>query len=384
MSKTYLLAMLFSLSFLFVSYNYAQSSNVKSVLSKLDELVKSREFFLKEVKSKRPAEGDRIYDNFRKEFAKRLDAIDLALLNTKEIEALKKKIYPGFTVDETEGGYFLGADKKYMIDHFGKYLSKPMLEYLDFQMDQYFTDGGLIVTFDELAGRIVSLEKFLDLNNAFSLKKETEDQYRSYLSVYLGGVDNTPVFDNNKMLIAEVKSSYEDFIKNYSNTNSVKLVRSYFNILSKNNFAENDKSDEILSAINTEPRPEELQENNNSLIETLIVKARGNGRNNSQVFTYVEEMPAFPDGEDAMYSYIKESLIYPELAKDNGVEGKVYIQFVVGADGSISDVTVAKGIGAGCDEEAVRVVSSMPNWSAGRQNGKTVNVRISVPIVFKL
>jgi protein TonB len=95
-------------------------------------------------------------------------------------------------------------------------------------------------------------------------------------------------------------------------------------------------------------------------------------------------MPTFPGGDEALYSFVGKQIVYPEIAKRAGVEGKLYIQFVVRTDGKVSDVTVQKGIGAGCDEEAVRVVRSMPNWKPGRQNGHPVNVRISIPIVFKL
>ena len=120
-----------------------------------------------------------------------------------------------------------------------------------------------------------------------------------------------------------------------------------------------------------------------SLIETQekIVEAP---KEEAQVFTYVEEMPTFPGGDEALYSYISKQIQYPEIAKRAGVEGKVYIQFVVRTDGKVTEVTVVKGIGAGCDEEAVKVVRSMPNWKPGRQNGHPVNVRISVPIVYKL
>lgn len=120
-----------------------------------------------------------------------------------------------------------------------------------------------------------------------------------------------------------------------------------------------------------------------SLIETQE-KIVEEPKKEAQVFTYVEEMPSFPGGEEALLSYISRSISYPEIAKRAGVEGKIYIQFVVNTDGKVSDVAVAKGIGAGCDEEAVRVVRSMPSWKPGRQNGHPVNVRISIPIVFKL
>jgi protein TonB len=75
---------------------------------------------------------------------------------------------------------------------------------------------------------------------------------------------------------------------------------------------------------------------------------------------------------------------YPAQARRMGVEGKVFVQFVIGKDGAISDVKVIKGIGAGCDEEAIRVVQSSPSWNPGKQRGKAVKQRYTLPIIFKL
>jgi protein TonB len=121
-----------------------------------------------------------------------------------------------------------------------------------------------------------------------------------------------------------------------------------------------------------------------SLVETQEKIVDEPKKEEAQVFTYVEEMPTFPGGDEALYAFVGKQIVYPEIAKRAGVEGKLYIQFVVRTDGKVTDVNVQKGIGAGCDEEAVRVVKSMPNWKPGRQNGHPVNVRISIPIVFKL
>jgi periplasmic protein TonB len=77
-------------------------------------------------------------------------------------------------------------------------------------------------------------------------------------------------------------------------------------------------------------------------------------------------------------------LRYPRQAVQQGIEGKVYVQFVVGRDGKVSQISVLKGIGFGCDEEAMRVVSMMPTWTAGKQGGKPVSVRYNLPISFKL
>lgn len=103
-----------------------------------------------------------------------------------------------------------------------------------------------------------------------------------------------------------------------------------------------------------------------------------------KVFTYVEEQPTFPGGEASMYEYLQKNIKYPPLARENGITGRVYMTFVVGPDGDIRDVKVLRGIGAGCDEEAIRVVKSMPNWKPGKQNGRSVNVQFNMPINFTL
>ena len=103
-----------------------------------------------------------------------------------------------------------------------------------------------------------------------------------------------------------------------------------------------------------------------------------------KVFTFVEQKPLFPGGEAALFKYLGENIKYPSLARESGTEGKVFIQFVVNKDGSISDAKVVRGIGGGCDEEALRVVREMPKWEPGRQNGQSVRVQYSLPVVFKL
>lgn len=102
------------------------------------------------------------------------------------------------------------------------------------------------------------------------------------------------------------------------------------------------------------------------------------------VYLFAEVMPEFVGGEEGLYSYLSANIKYPEIAKRAGVEGRVIIQFIVSKTGAITDITVAKGIGAGCDEEAMRVIKSMPNWKPGKQNGLPVSVRMTVPISFKL
>lgn len=104
----------------------------------------------------------------------------------------------------------------------------------------------------------------------------------------------------------------------------------------------------------------------------------------SPVFTLVEEMPYFPGGEAARNSFLAENIVYPKQAVENGIQGTVYVQFIVDSKGNIADVKIIRGIGGGCDEEAMRVVKLMPRWKPGKQNGKAVKTLFNMPVYFKL
>lgn len=104
----------------------------------------------------------------------------------------------------------------------------------------------------------------------------------------------------------------------------------------------------------------------------------------NQVFLVVEESAAPVGGMPAFYEFVQKKLKYPAQARRMGIEGKVFVEFVIEKDGSITDVKFIKGIGAGCDEEAVRVVQSAPKWKPGKQRGKPVRQRMVLPIAFKL
>ena len=105
---------------------------------------------------------------------------------------------------------------------------------------------------------------------------------------------------------------------------------------------------------------------------------------NEDVFMVVESNPEFPGGNDALVTYLKNELKYPEQARKMGIEGKVLVEFIVQKDGSLSDVRVLKGIGAGCDAEAIRVMQNAPHFTPGSQRGKKVSVKMIIPILFKL
>ena len=98
----------------------------------------------------------------------------------------------------------------------------------------------------------------------------------------------------------------------------------------------------------------------------------------------VETMPSFRGGQQKLFEFIGNNVVYPQEAIDAGVEGRVFVEFYIEKDGSVTDGKVLKGIGYGCDEEALRVVESMPKWQPGMQRGKAVRVRYTLPINFKL
>ena len=104
----------------------------------------------------------------------------------------------------------------------------------------------------------------------------------------------------------------------------------------------------------------------------------------AEIFKVVEEMPEFPGGSAKLMEYIQKNIKYPMMARESDIQGRVFVNFVVEPDGSISNVAVLRGIGGGCDEEAVRVVNSMPKWKPGKQRGSAVRCAYTVPIIFKL
>ena len=104
----------------------------------------------------------------------------------------------------------------------------------------------------------------------------------------------------------------------------------------------------------------------------------------AEVFTIVEEMPEYPGGLNKLTDYLSKNIKYPQMARESGIQGRVFVNFVVEPDGSVSNVNVMRSLGGGCDEEAVRVVKNMPKWKPGKQRGKPVRVSYILPIVFKL
>lgn len=119
-------------------------------------------------------------------------------------------------------------------------------------------------------------------------------------------------------------------------------------------------------------------------VEDMVFEEKPKEEVADEIFTIVEQQPSPKGGMPAFYEYVSKNLKYPAQARRMGIEGRVFVQFVIEKDGSITDVKAIKGIGAGCDEEAERVIKEAPKWNPGKQRGRPVRVRMILPITFKL
>ncbi|MCF8331705.1 MAG: energy transducer TonB [Bacteroidales bacterium] len=106
--------------------------------------------------------------------------------------------------------------------------------------------------------------------------------------------------------------------------------------------------------------------------------------NDSSIFTVIEDSPEFPGGQDSLMAYLNRNIHYPKEAMEKGIEGTVYVTFVIEKDGSVNKVQILRGIGKACDEEAMRVIRNMSRWKPGFQRGKPVRVQYNIPIKFQL
>ncbi len=137
--------------------------------------------------------------------------------------------------------------------------------------------------------------------------------------------------------------------------------------------------------INDELEIEDSEADEHTVVDVApVIKQEKEEEEEAQVFFIVEEMPEFPGGELALRKFIATSIKYPVIAQENGIQGKVYVNFVVDKDGSITNAKVARGVDPSLDKEALRVVNSLPKWKPGKQRGKAVKVSYTVPINFVL
>ena len=104
----------------------------------------------------------------------------------------------------------------------------------------------------------------------------------------------------------------------------------------------------------------------------------------NEAFDVVEQMPVFPGGQQALMAFLANTIKYPEQAQKEGIQGRVIVQFIVNENGQVGDVTLARGVDASLDAEAIRVVKEMPKWTPGKMNGEDVAVKYTIPVNFAL
>ena len=137
--------------------------------------------------------------------------------------------------------------------------------------------------------------------------------------------------------------------------------------------------------VETESIEVNTEETETEVVIAAPVEAPVEEEEEEVVFVVVEKMPEFPGGQQALFKYLSENVKYPVIAQENGIQGRVICQFVVNRDGSIVDVEVVRSGGdPSLDKEAIRVIKSMPKWKPGKQRGKAVRVKYTVPVNFKL
>ena len=147
---------------------------------------------------------------------------------------------------------------------------------------------------------------------------------------------------------------------------------------------------EVLNVVEDDVEVEEIEINteDDKDVEVVIappVEAPVEEEEEEVIFVVVESMPEFPGGQQALVKYLAENVKYPVIAQENGIQGRVICQFVVNKDGSIVDVVAVRSSGeASLDKEAIRVIKSMPKWKPGKQRGKPVRVKYTVPVNFRL
>jgi len=135
-----------------------------------------------------------------------------------------------------------------------------------------------------------------------------------------------------------------------------------------------------------DPGTKTVEGNSNGVDASLL---DGNGKEAIDegpppILTIVEKMPVFPGGEQELFNYLNKNIKYPAIARENGIQGRVFVTFVVDAEGKVKDAKILRGLGSGLDDEALRVVRNMPAWKPGMQNGRVVQVQYNLPIVFTL
>ena len=214
------------------------------------------------------------------------------------------------------------------------------------------------------ANRTVENTQAIELTNLESKKKEAKVEKKEQIKV------------EPEKIVEKVKSSVKFTAPVIKKDN---LVKDEDEI----KLDEVEKSNKAIGALTVEGN-DEVGGEVLKIKEEIAAPAPPRPAEENKIHEIVEQMPSFPGGMSALMSWLSQNIKYPVIAAENGVKGRVIVQFVVEKDGSITDVQVVKSVDPSLDKEAARVIKSMPHWIAGRQNGSPVRVRYTVPVTFKL
>lgn len=214
------------------------------------------------------------------------------------------------------------------------------------------------------ANRTVENTQAIELTNLESKKKEAKVEKKEQIKV------------EPEKIVEKVKSSVKFTAPVIKKDN---LVKDEDEI----KLDEIEKSTKAIGALTVEGN-DEVGGEVLKIKEEIAAPAPPRPAEENKIHEIVEQMPSFPGGMGALMSWLSQNIKYPVIAAENGVQGRVIVQFVVEKDGSITDVKVAKSVDPSLDKEAARVVKSMPHWIPGKQNGSAVRVKYTVPVTFKL
>ena len=236
---------------------------------------------------------------------------------------------------------------------------------------------------------IMVLQWFNPFIYLYKRELQSLHEYCAYHDVVATGIDKK----NYMMLILQQCTAVN--FSNMSNNFSLILTKKRIKMITRNEKAKGLwwrllATIPVLAVLvlsNVRASAQQVTQSEQMVYETKtseITDVKVNKADNDTVFQICEVMPEFPGGTEKFMAYLSENIKYPEEAKDKNISGRVFINFVVEKDGSVSNVKVMRSIGGGCDEEAVRVVKAMPKWKPGMQRGKPVRVSYVLPVTFKL
>lgn len=200
-----------------------------------------------------------------------------------------------------------------------------------------------------------------------------------YYNSYKPKMNGLVVDLNNNDSIANEQEVFEENVDSFEATTAVSATIDEV-------IADTIVDDSQYSDVAMKERSEDFaaKETASSMTAIREYENRQSQQSDNKVYEKVEQMPSFPGGEAALMRYLSSNVHYPVVAEENGVQGRVFLTFVIERDGSITDVKVVKSVDPALDKEAVRVIKNMPQWRAGTQDGKPVRVKITMPIIFRL